>query len=659
MSTSTVFSWLRSRRFDVDAAVIGLLAALAMFPLRFLASQIYIETIPIVLGVACILYLLSVRSNRTRTDNPALPSTVGRLLPVASFVGLSAMVLVATFAGQRSLHFYLIGGLVGTTILAQVLFTRASDFRPTLLLAQILSLTLVVRFGALYTTPGFIGIDIWTHMSYLAEPIYNQGSLSPISTDKHYAAPFYHLLVVTTAHLLDVSLREALILSIGVAVPFSILFIYATTKLLVPVRWAVFATMLYSIGDYFIEWGIHLIPTSHGLVFFLGMLYSLLRIMQIEYNMRDFALLVLFTVAIILTHQVSTFIMLVVIGAGLLAQFLLRLDIFNHNPLDPDVFRTMNPVNLIGLLVFDVGLITFMWSLTPYNGDSFLETVLIYLGETLKSSAGFLNLASDQSTEEAASAAAAAGPTQMQILANYVDTLGFLLLLCLAIVGCVYVLRRQCAKHSVFTLLIATVIMLFFVLGLPLFGIRNFIPQRWFAFLYAPMAILSAIGVRFLSGHLNRKVFIVALLLFSAVFPATMVMSSNGTLDSPVFTDERERLSYTEPELAAVSTIEGMTGSPDSMNLRPGQVLRTDHPYQTVFWRTGSYPTETAVVTKDGPQPHNIKVYREYQSTGASFFRDANGNGKIRDISRQEMCRPTDSVIYSNGDVTMCTGTGI
>jgi len=54
----------------------------------------------------------------------------------------------------------------------------------------------------------------------------------------------------------------------------------------------------------------------------------------------------------------------------------------------------------------------------------------------------------------------------------------------------------------VFTLLLAAAFMLVFVfvLGLPMFGIRNFIPTRWFAFLYAPMAILGAIGLQTLRG---------------------------------------------------------------------------------------------------------------------------------------------------------------
>ncbi|WP_458210692.1 hypothetical protein [Haladaptatus sp. NG-SE-30] len=657
----SVSSWLNQRRLDVDAAIIGFVIALGLFPLRFFASQIYIQTIPIVLGLACALYLLAVRNDREAMEMfPAISRPIAQLLPSVVFVTTAAMVAVALYSGQRSILFHLLTGVAGTLIMLQILFTDDEDFLPSLLLTQILVLAVVVRFMAMYTTPSYVGIDIWTHMTQLARGVFNQHSLSAMEGNKHVAAPLYHLLVASSAMLYDVSIRNALYLSIGVAMPTVILFVYGATKLLAPARWAVFAALLYSIGDYVIEWGIHLIPTSHGLLFFIAILYALLRIMQLEYNARDFSLLVFLSIAIILTHQVSTFIMLVVLFSGLLAQFVLKLSIFQTTARRPGVYRKMEPVNLAGLLAFDIGLITFMWSFTPYNGDSFLETVLSYLAQTMQESFGVLNLASKNSGE-----IKLPPPTFMQKVATYIDTLGFLILFGLTVVGCLYVLRRKRISHSVFTLLFATVVMTVFTLGLPLFGIRNFIPQRWFAFLYVPMAILAALGVGYLVHNLDRRVVVATLLVVALLYPSVMVMSSHGALDSPVFPGEQERLTYTEPEVAAVYTIADMTGSPDSSNVLPQQVIRTDHPYQTVFSRTGAYPADAANISvKGGPTDHPITVYREYQSKGAPQFRLVNQqkNASVpvrRTVSRDSICRPGQSVLYTNGDVTMCADRSI
>ncbi|WP_435159762.1 hypothetical protein [Haladaptatus sp. DFWS20] len=657
-----VSGWLQQRRFDVDAAIIGFVIALGLFPLRFFASQIYIQTIPIVLGLGCGLYLLAVRNDHEEMDMfPAFSRPVAQLLPSIVFVTTAAMVAVALYSGERSLLFHALSGVAGTFIFLQILFTDDDDFLPSLLLTQILVLAFVIRFMAVYTTPSYIGIDIWTHMTQLAQGVLNEHSLAAMDGNKHIAAPLYHLLVASSSMLYDVSLRNALYLSVGVAMPMVILFVYGATKLLIPVRWAVFAAMLYSIGDYVIEWGIHVIPTSHGLLFFLAILYALLRIMRLEYNARDFGLLVFLSVAIILTHQVSTFIMLVVLFSGLAAQFALRLNLFRSSTARrPGVYRKIEPVNLAGLLAFDIGLITFMWSFTPYNGDSFLETVLSYLGETLRSSAGILELASNN-----AAGIPLPSPTFTEKVATYIDTMGFLVLFGLTIVGCLYVLRRKRISHSVFTLLFATVVMTGFTLGLPLFGIRNFIPQRWFAFLYAPMAILAAMGVAYLVHNLNRNVVVAALLVVALIYPSVMVMSSHGTLDSPVFPQEQERLTYTNQEVAAVNTISTMTGSPDSSNILPRQVLRTDHPYQTVFSRTGAYPADAFNISvNDGPTDHPITVYRTYQTTGAPQYRLVNEteNASVpvrRTVPRKQVCRPDQSVLYTNGDVTMCANQSI
>ena len=52
-------SQLRPLRLDTVAAICGLVIALGLFPLRLFASQIYLETVPLVLGTACGLYILA------------------------------------------------------------------------------------------------------------------------------------------------------------------------------------------------------------------------------------------------------------------------------------------------------------------------------------------------------------------------------------------------------------------------------------------------------------------------------------------------------------------------------------------------------------------------------------------------------------------------
>jgi len=204
------------------------------------------------------------------TELPTLSKDFRRTLPSLVFLCLAGLVALTVHDGQRSPRFLAVAGLTGTLILLQIAFVRSEGFNRTRVLVQVVALAAVVRFAALYTTPGLIGIDIWTHITGLAGDIMAAESLEGISSNKHYTSPLYHLLVVATALLGDVSLRLGLYLSLGVVMPVSVLLVFAAANVLVDERWAAFAAMLYSVGDYVIEWGIHLIPTSMGLALFLG-----------------------------------------------------------------------------------------------------------------------------------------------------------------------------------------------------------------------------------------------------------------------------------------------------------------------------------------------------------------------------------------------------
>jgi len=650
--TNRVVRWYYNRRLDLIAAGFGLLLALLLFPLRFLASQIYIKTVPLVLGGACILYLLGAYRTADSEPHPSLPTGVTRSLPGLTLALLAAMVVVAVTAEARTPVFHVIAAAVGTSLLVQILLSDGRDLNGALVLGQVVVFAAVLRFAALYTTPGLIGIDIWTHLG-LTREVVDAGARSAIRDNKYFASPLYHLLLGTASFLFDLPLREALYLSLGLVMPVAVVLVYATANYLVIQRWALLAAMLYAVCDYVVQWSIHLIPTSLGLLFYIGVLYALVRVIRTRPSIRNYFLLLTMSVAVILTHQVSSFIMVVTLGGAILTQFVLAtglLDLPSRNSFV--AIDSRNPVNLAGLFVFDLGFITFMWSLTPYKGDSFLETIFSFFRETLVESAGFLNLAGPSGS--AGGAAGGGGRTLTETAALYADTIGFLLLMFATFVGCLYVVNRKRTEQSALTMLVVTAIMLVFVMGLPVFGIRNFIPTRWFAFLYAPMAVLGAIGLRTLAHNLSPRVLVAVLLVFSLAYPGAMLVSSDGTIENPIYEDNRAELSYTEPELAAATAIGDITGSPPIGQLRPDQVVFTDHPYQTMIQRRGSHLTDAVQLNGTAPAPHDITVYRRAQSTEATYFTH-NGRPATLNVDRERICRPTQNVLYDNGDVVFCT----
>ncbi|RDI69721.1 DMT family transporter [Halopelagius longus] len=634
---------LLSRQLDVLAAAVGLIVAFLLFFLRFYSSQIYITTIPVLLGVACLLYLFVTWYDRRETELPRLGVAFTKLSVAAVAVGISGLLLLAIQAGTRSPLFLVSSGVVASLILCQALFTDEAEFRPWLLLAEITALAVVVRFVGLYTTPGFIGIDSWTHIGEYAASILRAGSLSAISDVKYVAAPLYHLLVVVATEFLGVSMRQALFLTVGTVMSVFFVLVYSISRFFVTPRWAVFAVGLFAVGDHVVRWGLHLIPTSLGLALFLGVVYALVRIFHLDATARDYGLVLFFGIGVILTHQVSAFVTLVLLLSAAAATLLFAYDVIPRTGWSS--VRATDPKKLLGVVGVYTVVLVVDWMLTPISGTSFVTRMLVLVQVTLARSAGFLNLAGGSSS---AAAAGAQGPLAPYI--PYINELGFFLLFFLTVFGSLVVLNRSRLRESGVTLIAATVGMMVFAYILPVFGIRTFLPGRWIAFMYVPMVVIGTIGLYALARNLPSRGIVAAVVVFALVFPGAMLVADKATIDDPVFDNYNPRYSNTESELAAINTIRATNPSPSAP-------LYTDHPYRAMITRAGGHLAVPIELNDRGePVAQGVTVYREYQSYGASMYATGEEDSVVvRDFSSRQICPPDQHMLYDNGDVQMCS----
>jgi hypothetical protein len=637
----------RLHTYDRLAATLGVVAALALLPLQLFVSHIYAQTIPFVVGGASLIYLFATRG-QTATRPFTLPPLVAHALPPLVGFGSSALVLLAHTQGARSGVFYVLAAALGTLVLTQILFVDDADLHPGVILGQAVVLGAVVRFASLLATPGFVGIDVWVHIPAFTQGMLSANSIGGMGQTKYVMAPLYHLLVGTTAMFADVSLRTALYLSLGLAMPLSVVFVYLLTRTLVPTRWALFAVVLYALSDATIRWGIHLIPTSLGLAFFLAVLYLVVRIMQKDTGLRDTLLLLFFFVAQAFTHQVSSFITLVFLLAGLLIRFGISAGLFDRQLGDGDSGLDLDGTKTIpfgGYFVFNLGLLTLIWSLTPYYGRPFLKTAFLFFWNSI---GGGLEDVTGAGSGGGGGGAATAGPTFLEFVVLNFDTLGFLLLLFGTIVGSLYALRRGRTNQAVLTIVAAAALMMVFTLLPPLVGVGTFLSGRWFAFLYAGMAVMTAIGFDYLRRGLSPKAFLILLLVFLYAFPMVMIGSPKATVDSPLMENDRPRYSFSEQELAARDTVRDITtGSPQDP-------IYTDHPYTSLLNPHDQPRFGTARIPPDGVASHDEVLYREYQRTGAPIFRTGAGAQRVYPVEQSVLCNGRHATVYSNGDVELC-----
>lgn len=607
-------------RRALPAAIVFLLAASVFVPPFSNAEwPLYARVLPLVFATAVALGLLARGPRKNGTLR--LPADSARIVASLVFAGGGFLLLLAAVTGGRGVGFYLLSGLLGSALLVHIWL--GEDLHPWLTLACVVVLAAVVRIAALATTPGYIGLDIWSHVPSFATAIMAEGSVEAIAGDKYAVSPLYHLAVVSTALLADVSLRTALVFSVGFGMLLAPLLVYAIARLVLDARWSLFAATLYALADHAILWGIYLVPTSLGLLFFLGLFYALFDVIRRGYTVGNTALLFLFLLAVVFTHQVSSFIAAVLVGSAVLAQLVLTIP-----RLTPD-----RPTNLFWVFFGCVGLVVGLWTVTPYSGagGSFVDTVLVFLREAHQTTTG---IAIEYGVPEADY-----GMRPLGSAFQLVESAGFLLLAVAAGIGAIGVGRDRLDQPTL-TLVFATAVMGAILLVPALIGIRTFLPGRWFAFLFVPLAILGALGTERL-GSLDPRWLLACVLVFALVFPLSMAVSAPATVENPV-AEDRPQYAFSGAELTGMETIgEHTTGT-----------LYTDYLYAEAFDRTETHPAQSAALSGDGVEGDPY-VHREYQATGSPLYGPDHNDLTVQQIDRETACR--GHLSYDNGKVALCS----
>lgn len=464
----------------------------------------------LILGSLCALF---VRNNVSSTylaweRNDAKPALIGY------FSVLSLLTVWYDHVGfwRTDIIFYLSFSLYVLTGVHIITGGRA----PISLLLICIS-GLVSRITALYASVEYVGIDIYSHATWI-QSIVTDHSLIGLSSTKYFYAPMYHIQVAQGQLLFDIGTKEALTLTtMSSVVIVSALVVYAITNRLWNTQIALLASLLYTGADEAINWGIHLIPTSLGIAFFSITLLSLVRY-YLHGDKRMFALFIVATASLMQTHQVSLF-----ISAALVLGFSLAIVIYS--------FRL--PMRITHISLFTGFAVMFDFMTTKYSGpdgsQSFFEVVL----ET------FINSLTVSGTTTRPEVALPADPRisggGADALAN-IQIAGSSMLLFFAVIGALFWLHSRDENRSILVGLLLSVgvtTLLVFTLGFPIVGMRNLLPGRWWAFSYVLLTTLAAPGIVLFANSvgtvLPRPGTAVPLLIVGLLIPYVVLMGGAAT----------------------------------------------------------------------------------------------------------------------------------
>ena len=416
-------------------------------------------------------------------------------------------------------------------------------------LGMIICTGIFQRATAFYSSSLYVGLDIFTHHRFVSGIITEQ-TLSGIGQTKYFYAPLYHVLVGWSSLLLDMPLRSVTILVVSMAVTA----IPALAAYLIGTHWhsgtiGLVAALLLTGSDFIVQWGIRPTPTSLGIVFFVLVLLTTIEYTELadgakKSDPRKLLLCGLFFISLNLTHQFSVFVSVVTLVAIFLGAALFDSKVSN---------QFINISFMTGSVLFLNFVIT--KSGGPSGGRTFLNKTIGGLTLTILETSADARVARSLPKDPNITPVGAAG-------IGPAHAAGSAALLALGILGALSMLdrsRQDSDSRGGFILGVAVSLLLAIALIGPIFGIRNLLPFRWFAFLYFPLSVLAAYGLGTILKWVAGRTFGTQLIRVAGIGilicgPYFLFMSGNfvAAPDGPTFDESpgAQRLSTTDTELA-------------------------------------------------------------------------------------------------------------
>jgi len=519
---------------DLLFAIAGLILGIIIISLTTIYANEYILTIGPMLVIVCGAFLLFRRKINNQQEEIREHSYIAKIAGIVFWLALACSIYVLNIEPlTRPLSYFIFTAICAAAIALQIVYSKENKV-TWLILIQILLVSLSVRASAFFVFPTLPGSDPWAHLNYIQDFV-NSGSITSTTGDIYYLNyPITHLNTVATYLVTGVGYKTAMFLGIGLPMIFSTIFMFLIGKELFNTKAGLLAALLVNLADTHISFGYQLIPTSIGIALFTVVLYLLVKNRRKREYIFTF-LTILFMLLLVITHNMSSFVLLCCIA------FLL-LGVFMYNRVNADQFPGQQSSVTMSLLILTLVAVFSYWIFAGYiEGKTFFEAIVQGLSNALTERAGFLDRPSVNA--------------DIGYLPQILDIVGFVLIYGLATLGFLVWLRPRESTRTKFSLFIAATLLTAFTLIFPVFGMRNIMPSRWFAFIYVIIGLASATALlRFAMN--NNKQWLPKIIMPAMVFVLCffMITNSQTNKDSPVYSSQiNERLVYKASEMAVGS----------------------------------------------------------------------------------------------------------
>lgn len=524
-----------TQNFDVILGITGVSVGIFIVSLYYLIN-LNQKDIGIAILLSCLIYIFF-RKN-FKSESPISPEKhrIKNILNLSFyFIFLICILIYSMNLYYRPLSYFILICVLAGIIASQILYVRDGDSVISILL-QIFLLSILIRAGIFYNFPSLMGYDAYFHVS-MARAISNTGSVAPIEiSGKYFYYPLAHIFISITQLIGKVDIKDAVFYSIGLANIFITGAIYLIGKKLEGPQMGLLATLLINVNNQSIVSGIaNITPGSLVLCYFIFIIYTLFSDKQ---ELRYTGLILLTTILMVLTHQLTTFVVFLALVTIYSGKYLHKY-LYKDSPLETTSFNY--------IFFFLVCLQTY-WMFTYVDlNTSFFEMIITPLMNVLKAGTSY-------SGDELIIGSGAAQDTFEVLLLH----ISYLALPFFAIGGVLaWFSREDARKINKFSIALVVVILYSFAYGIPLLGMRNFLTSRWFPLISVFLVLVAATYMLKLTSLFKSKtaklttIFII-ILLFSFVMVTTPGINKDNPL---VGEDTTVRNQFKEVEIQAIKTI--------------------------------------------------------------------------------------------------------
>jgi len=565
METTKGYAEKFTKNLDVILSVMGFSLGLLIISLYYIIN-LKQQDIGIAILFSCLIYFVFRNKFKNEAAISSQEDRFKRILSISFYLIFLTCVLIDNMnLYYRPISYFILICVLAAIIASQILYIREGDGVTSLLL-QIFLLSILIRAGIFYNFPSLMGYDAYFHVG-MAREITDTGFVPPIEiSSKYFYYPLFHIFISIAQIMGKTDIKDAVFYSIGFASVLSTVGVYLIGKKLEGPQMGLLATLLININNHNIVAGItNITPGSLVLCYFIFVIYVIFSEKQ---SLRYTGFILLTTILMVLTHQLTTFVVFLALISVCVGKYL-------HNSVYKSLFIKTNSFNYI--LFFIISLQTY-WMFTYVNQEtSFFEMVLSPLMDLIKVGSSYssndLIVGSGNNQET------------LEVLLLHIS---YLALPFFAIGGVLaWFSREDIKKVNKFSIALVVAILYSLAYGIPLLGIRNFLTSRWFPLIAVFLVLVAASYILKLVSLFNsKKAKISTIFIIVLLFSFVMVTTPGINKDNPlVAKDTTVRNQFKEIEIDAIKTITAKYY---------GNILM-DSPYDScLFYRNRGYDSSNA-----------------------------------------------------------------